>query len=584
MAIDLSLDLALNLRSLPGGYALLLGSGISRNAGIPTGWDVVLDLINQLSTLLNDKMDSPPEEWYKNKFGEEADYSKILDRLAGTQPERMNLIKKYFEPNEEDIQAGLKVPTKAHRAIAKLVRKGYIRIIVTTNFDRLLEKALEDEAITPDIIASEDDFKGVLPYIHSKCIIIKIHGDYRDTRIKNTIDELDAYSSEANQYLDRIFDEFGLIVCGWSASWDIALRNAILRCPNRRFSTFWLSKGVTSEDADKIIQRRVAKKIEINGADQFFIELVEKVESLEELENKAPLSVDIAVATVKRYLVAAQHRIRLHDLIYEEIEAVWQKIESTPIPQYSGGGISDFQKQIKKYDAIAEKLIKMLAVIAYHGDEEHQYLIFRAIERLGTRPVEAGLTWFIYLKKYIALLIIYSTGLSGLAKGKYKFINSMLSKVQIHDSDSRKLTPVLLSLHVFKVFTNDSVKSVQPNVQDRYTPVSDYLYDEMKSVLSYILPGENEFMRLFDYFEFLLAITFLDLSDEGYLLPGCYEWRDRYTKFTEKQFRKDVGNDLNKGIESELLKAGFFNGDIKRFKETLDTADKVLTQSSWTRI
>lgn len=31
----------------PGTYALLLGSGVSRAAGIPTGWEVTLDLVRK---------------------------------------------------------------------------------------------------------------------------------------------------------------------------------------------------------------------------------------------------------------------------------------------------------------------------------------------------------------------------------------------------------------------------------------------------------------------------------------------------------------------------------------------------------
>jgi hypothetical protein len=70
-----------------------------------------------------------------------------------------------------------------------------------------------------------------------KCTIIKVHGDYLDTRIKNTPDELASYEPALDRVLDRVFDEFGLIICGWSAEWDTALGSAIERCPNRRFTT-----------------------------------------------------------------------------------------------------------------------------------------------------------------------------------------------------------------------------------------------------------------------------------------------------------------------------------------------------------
>ena len=41
----------------------------------------------------------------------------------------------YFEPNDDEKETGLKQPTVAHKAIAKLAKKGYIKMVVTTNFD-----------------------------------------------------------------------------------------------------------------------------------------------------------------------------------------------------------------------------------------------------------------------------------------------------------------------------------------------------------------------------------------------------------------------------------------------------------------
>jgi len=80
--------------------------------------------------------------WYKEKFGEEPDYSVIIESLAKTSTERQGLLRGYFEPNDEEKKSGLKAPTDAHHAIARLITDGYINIVVTTNFDRLLEQAL----------------------------------------------------------------------------------------------------------------------------------------------------------------------------------------------------------------------------------------------------------------------------------------------------------------------------------------------------------------------------------------------------------------------------------------------------------
>jgi hypothetical protein len=126
---DPLLKLALSLETSPCVYALLIGSGVSRAAGIPTGWEIVLNLIRKLAAMKGEKPNPNPESWYRQKFGKDPKYDELLDNLASTQSERRNLLRAYFEPTSDESNQDLKVPTRAHHAIAALTRMGYIRII-----------------------------------------------------------------------------------------------------------------------------------------------------------------------------------------------------------------------------------------------------------------------------------------------------------------------------------------------------------------------------------------------------------------------------------------------------------------------
>ncbi len=76
--------LALSLHHSPGVTALLLGSGLSRAAGVPTGWEITLDLIRRLGAL-EGVVDHPDwEAWFRAKYNELPNYSSILDALAAT--------------------------------------------------------------------------------------------------------------------------------------------------------------------------------------------------------------------------------------------------------------------------------------------------------------------------------------------------------------------------------------------------------------------------------------------------------------------------------------------------------------------
>jgi SIR2-like domain len=78
--------------------------------------------------------------------------------------------------------------------------------ILTTNFDFLIENALHEAGIEPTVIASEDALAGATPLIHARCIVIKLHGDYLDTRIKNTDAELGGYAPAIDAILDEVLD------------------------------------------------------------------------------------------------------------------------------------------------------------------------------------------------------------------------------------------------------------------------------------------------------------------------------------------------------------------------------------------
>ena len=85
-------SLAFSMHANPGVYAVLAGSGVSRAANIPTGWDITLDLVRKLAALRKETCDPDPERWYWSAFSKEADYSDLLDALCGTAAERQQFV------------------------------------------------------------------------------------------------------------------------------------------------------------------------------------------------------------------------------------------------------------------------------------------------------------------------------------------------------------------------------------------------------------------------------------------------------------------------------------------------------------
>jgi hypothetical protein len=568
--IDPTLSLAISVSSNKGIYTLLLGSGISRSAGIPTGWEVVVDLVKTLAQLQGEDVGPDPVGWYKETFSEEPNYSQLLDALAKSPSERNQLLRRYFEPSEEEREQRLKVPTAAHRAIAELVANGSIRIILTTNFDRLMEQALEATGVVPTVISTSDAVEGALPLAHTRCTIIKLHGDYLDTRIKNTPDELESYDPRFNTLLDRIFDEYGLIVCGWSAEWDPALRTALERCRGHRFTTYWVARGEPREAAKRLIALRRGVVVAARDADTFFVALAEKVTALEEMNRPHPLSAKVAIATVKKYLVDERARIRLHDLVMEELNKLDDELSITHFPADTPFTREEFLQRVQRYEALSEVLLAVFITGCYWGEQPYQQLWARCLERLAYRPQAiSGVIAWIHLSLYPALLLLYGGGIAALAAGRYDTFAILLTKAMARVE--RNDQPFVLAVNTWEVMETDVAQQL-PNIERHFTPLSDHLYEVLRESLKEYLPLDVLYQECFDRFEYLLALVHADLRQklEGRVWGpiGCFEWRGRGAlRRDDPPIMKEIESEVEKaGEDWPLLTAGLFDSSVARFQ------------------
>src|ERR1035437_643988 len=427
--IEPSLSLAVSVQSNPGVYALLIGSGVSRSSGVPTGWEIVVELIRRLAKLIGEECGNDPQDWYRTSFGRDPDYSSILNDIAKSSAERMQLLRSFFEPTDEERQEGRKLPTPAHRAIAELVAKGYFRVLITTNFDRLLESALADVGMQPFVISTPDAAKGALPLAHSRCAVIKVNGDYLDIRLRNTSDELAHYEDAIERFLDQVFDEYGLVVCGWSGEWDTALRGALERCSTRRFTTYWATRDKLSQKAQDIATLRQATVIPIAGADEFFTDLRGKVSALEDMATTDVLSAKVAVARMKRYVADPAHRISLHDLVTSETEKAYALLTGPRFPVTAPSLSSkNVGALFKTYEDAVEVVLRLLICGAYWSEPQHDTLLLRCFKRIADQQAfQTSIVVLANLKRYPSLLLLYGAGIAALSRQNYRVLKSLFS-------------------------------------------------------------------------------------------------------------------------------------------------------------
>lgn len=552
-----------------GVYALLLGSGISRAAKVPTGWEVTLDLIRQIAAIMNEneRCQNNPEEWYRNLFKSDPDYSSLLEKLAVSPAERTAALARYFDgPGDPD--EGPRQPTKAHTAIAKMVSRGYIRVIVTTNFDRLMERALEAVGISPTIIATPDAIQGALPLAHATCTLIKLHGDYRDARLRNTVAELSTYDEQTQSLVDKVLDEYGLIISGWSATWDIALRNAIMRAPNRRFTTVWTYVSTLSSEAEELVLFRQARTIKVASSDSFFNDLNERLEALETFDAPHPLSVDLAVRMAKKYVAEDRYRVQLYDLVMGEAEqAISSFIVNPTSPQITP---EMYLQRIKHYESSMDRILCVLVNVAYWGEPRSFTCLKGSIERLmGLKVNFNGYEYLIDLQLYPATLAFYAVGLGLVTSGNYRGFTTLLKEFRTDAGGmNHKVEPASECLQLQNSI--DSGELGKALGKESYTPGSDRVFNLFASIFQKYLPSVVDFENFFDRFEYLNALVFADYrasKDKSICgWRGRWVWRNwEYGHISE--LLKEERNQL--GAKWPPIEAGLF-ASVERFDEIVE--------------
>ncbi len=512
---DPNTQLAFSVYENRGIFAVLLGSGLSRSAEIPTGWEITLDLVRRVALAQGVSEQPDWAEWYREKTGQEPNYSALLEEIASSPDERRAILHRYIEPDEQDREEGRKSPTKAHHAIAQLVRAGYVRVILTTNFDRLMENALREQGVEPTVVASADALAGAEPLTHSRCYVLKLHGDYKDARILNTDQELSAYPDSYNRLLDRIFDEHGLIICGWSGEWDHALRASFLRAPNRRYPVYWAARGTLGSGAQELAMHRAAKAIPITGADEFFLTLQQQVETLEQSQRQNPESVELLVSSAKRYLSKPEHRIQLDELLSQVTERLMVQIDDEEFSPHGQWSQEEFQSRIQRYKAVSEPLTRMVGVLGRWGDGNELNTALDIVKGLYVHAEKMGngMSVWLGLRSYPAVLVFTAYGVGLTRSRRWHTLHEFLNAPWPREYRDAKRAVSMLLLGAWKGERNDLWAQLE-GLNNRKTALSDHLFEVMNDWRSSFAGVSAEFELVYERFETLAALAYLEEDSE----------------------------------------------------------------------
>ena len=279
-----------------------LGAGASASAGIPTAHDMIWDFKRRL--YVSQRRVSPQavsdlsDPFVRRRIQEHISSSREI--VGPGHPDEYAELFETVYPSESDrrryidakIQGGK--PSYGHIALASLMREDRVRIIWTTNFDPLIADACAQvygstgslTTLTPD--TPQPTARGTVDDERWP-IEVKLHGDFRSRRLRNTKDELRQLDAALRESLVQMGERYGMVVIGYSGR-DNSVMNAfeeIVTNGGWPSGFYWLYREDNKPSA-RVVELMTAAIG--NGIDASFVRINNFDESLQDLVRLIPLA------------------------------------------------------------------------------------------------------------------------------------------------------------------------------------------------------------------------------------------------------------------------------------------------------
>ncbi|WP_265581469.1 SIR2 family protein [Methanofollis aquaemaris] len=595
MNTDGVVPVAYAMHASPKRYALLLGAGISVAAGLPSGKEVTAKMIREIALSHERRIEGGDDakvciQWFTDEFDEPPTFDKLMAKLGIEEENRRETLQPFILPTDEKENPLPVKPTPAHRMIAELVKDKIVSLIITTNFDHLLERAIEDVTGIRPIVVRSDSNQNVMSIFPDICRIVKVNGDFENLELKITPEDLASYDVDIKNYIQRICAEYGLVICGWSGDYDYGLREILSSANLRRYPTFWcLHPDAEIPDDSDLIKALKPIPIEIESADQFFTDVHTVVSRLQSIERVQPLTVSVAIRKVTDALQQPKPDVILSQLIHNQTDIVLNGLaQKGYVPAGNVQASEIFNDRVNTLSRKTASLAAMLATLSYY-DDNYADLVYDDIERLvnvqfvepfaeGKRnlngvPSKSFFRECLYnLRLLPALIVIYSCGIAATKSEHFNSLEAVFTpKIRKDYTEYGEAYFEYINIHrIFRC--SDLWVELNRHQFDQSEDIFTYTYETCHGILRDLIPGNNRYSEAFDIFEYLYGLAYLStgIRDHDHTSADI-DYQEAHPLFS--RFRKMQGNVLPDSIRSYVSDFGekiegtrFFGGDPQLFE------------------
>lgn len=309
---------------------------------------------------------------------------------------------------------------------------------------------------------------------------------------------------------------------------------------------------------------------------------------LDDLESEDEVDVDVMVESqpvesqpvedlvdqTKAYLASSEHRIKLHDLVMEELRLLREEIDSTRFHTDEDISATAIAERLVAYEDATRRLQKVAILLGKWAGSDYRPLLEKLIRRACDRELaRAGKKGWVALQRYPEMLLLYSAGVSAVAENNFRNLHVILgteATVQTRRGRNQRPAGMILTHAAADMASADVFKQL-PEYRKKFVPRSEYLFRRLQPSLEDMLFLGREYEANFDRFEILWA---LETARMGSRLggsfwgpPGRFAWKHSRTLRSDDAFAQLREEADTAGENWPPLTAGLFEGSYDTFEQ-----------------
>jgi tetratricopeptide (TPR) repeat protein len=251
-------------------FAVFLGAGASRQSGVITAGEMIRffkDNVvpDQLRTDEEKESWLAAQDWYKQ---DGSLYSKLFEQYERTETGRQIYIESIIDEQE---------PSFGYVVLANLMASNQVKAIMTTNFDDLVYSACTSYTGMRPIVYAYGVLASEMRITAQRPKILKLHGDYLYSAIKNTGPEVGTQDPNMAGQVQLVLGEYDLVVVGYSGE-DQSVLDILWHFPKRRELYWCVMRGeAPNAKVEELLAEKKGSIVEIDGFDEMMNEIRQTV-------------------------------------------------------------------------------------------------------------------------------------------------------------------------------------------------------------------------------------------------------------------------------------------------------------------